>query len=140
MKDYRVVIANDGSPLVNMVYSEVGGDEYEVFGAFSGICGGMGLFHQNDDQMTVSDDFSEFESKLSPEEVESICSRLERMRYEFEAYDDDDMLEGLSDSGIAFVNEGEVGEDGLTYAFSEGASDDFIYDIQDEWNLEFRLE
>ena len=139
MEIFRVVVANDGEPLVNMVYSEVGGNDYEVFGAFSGSCGGMGLFHQSDDRLTVSDDCSEFESKLLPEEVAAVCSELERLRHEFESYDDDDMLVGLSAAGLAFVDDGYVGDDGMTYAFSDGASDDFIYDIQGEWNLDFSL-
>ena len=44
-----------------MVYTEVGKNDYEVFGAFSGICGGGGLFYQNtDNEMFVSDDIYEF--------------------------------------------------------------------------------
>ena len=95
-KTFRILVARHEEPEVNMVYAEVGGDEYEVFGAFSGISGGGGLFHQNKDgEITVSDDCGEFSSKWG-EDVNDICSNLERLRAEFEAYDEDGNMVGLS--------------------------------------------
>ena len=56
-KIFRIVVTTGGhTPLLNMVYAEVG-DKNEIFGAYSGICGGLGMFHQNNDiEITVSDD------------------------------------------------------------------------------------
>ena len=136
-KTFRILVARHEEPEVNMVYAEVGGDEYEVFGAFSGISGGGGLFHQNKDgEITVSDDCGEFSSKWG-DDVNEICSNLERLRAEFEAYDEDGNMVGLSQKGLDFLQTGSEDQNGYSEVYSEGASEDFIYDIQDEWNLEF---
>tara|TARA_B100000287_G_C20513216_1_gene733913 strand:+ start:598 stop:966 length:369 start_codon:yes stop_codon:yes gene_type:complete len=121
-----------------MVYAEVG-DNNEIFGAYSGVCGGLGMFHQNNDiGITVSDDPYEFDSEFG-ENVEEISSQIEALRFEFEEYDDLGDLVGLSSSGIDFVKNATEEEDGFLWAFSPDASNDFIYDIQDEWNLSFSI-
>ena len=121
-----------------MVYAEVG-DNNEIFGAYSGVCGGLGMFHQNNDTgITVSDDPYEFDSEFG-ENVEEISSQIEALRFEFEEYDDLGDLVGLSSSGIDFVKNATEEEDGFLWAFSPDASNDFIYDIQDEWNLSFSI-
>ena len=136
-KIFRIVVTTPGhSPILNMVYAEVG-DKNEIFGAYSGVCGGLGMFHQNNDiEITVSDDPYEFDSEFG-ENVEEISSQIEALRFEFEEYDDLDDLVGLSSSGIDFVKNATEDEDGFLWTFSPDASNDFIYDIQDEWNLSF---
>ena len=133
---YRIVAARSEEPELNMVYTEVGKNDYEVFGAFSGICGGGGLFYQNtDNEMFVSDDFYEFSTSLSDEDLENIFQKLEKLRAEFENYDDEGNLIGLSEKGLLFIKQQQEDENGLVEVYSEGASEDFIYDVQDEWNL-----
>ncbi len=44
---------------------------------------------------------------------------------------------GLSQKGLNFLHTGSEDDDGYSEVYSEGASEDFIYDVQDEWNLEF---
>ena len=133
---YRIVAARSEEPELNMVYTEVGKNDYEVFGAFSGICGGGGLFYQNtDNEMFVSDDIYEFSTSLSDEDLENTFQKLEKLRAVFENYDDEGNLIGLSEKGLLFIKQQQEDENGLVEVYSEGASEDFIYDVQDEWNL-----
>ena len=135
---YRIVAARSEEPELNMVYTEVGKNDYEVYGAFSGICGGSGLFYQNtDNEMFVSDDIYEFSTSLSDEDLENIFQKLEKLRAEFENYDDEGNLVGLSEKGLLFIKQQQEDENGLVEVYSEGASEDFIYDVQDEWNLSY---
>ena len=135
---FRVVAARSEEPELNMVYTEVGKNNYEVFGAFSGICGGGGLFHQNtDNEMFVSDDFYEFSTNLTDQDLENTFQKLEKFRAEFENYDEEGNLIGLSEKGLLFIKQQKEDENGLVEVYSEGASEDFVYDIQDEWNLGF---
>ena len=136
---YRIVFTYDEEPSLNMVYAEVGDGDYEIFGAFSGICGGLGMFHQNaDGEITVSDDPFEFDTKYE-DEVEEICKKIESLRAEFEDTDSDGNLKGLSDTGKKFMLGCHANDDGYEWAYSEDASEDFIYDVQDEWNLKFNM-
>ena len=83
-KLHRILIAQDDQCLVNMIYAEIEG---EVFGAFSGN-GGGGLFYFNEDsECTVSDDLYDFNS--SYKHLEETCAELEKLRSEFEKYDDE---------------------------------------------------
>ena len=43
----------------------------------------------------------------------------------------------LSQKGLDFLQTGSEDQNGYSEVYSEGASEDFIYDIQEEWNLEF---
>ena len=134
---HRIVVTYKGDPSLNLVYAEVG-EDVEIFGAFSGICGGLGMFHQNSDgEISVSDDPFEFDTKFV-DEVEEISSKMESLRAEFEETDDDGNLIGLSDQGKKFIK-GFPENDGEVFAHSEDASDDFIIDIQDDWNLAFNI-
>ena len=134
---HRIVVTYEGAPSLNLVYAEVG-EDIEIFGAFSGICGGLGMFHQNSDgEITVSDDPFEFDTKFV-DEVEEISSKMESLRAEFEETDDDGNLIGLSGQGKKFVKDFPE-NDGEVFAHSEDASDDFIIDIQDDWNLAFNI-
>ena len=134
---HRIVVTYKGDPSLNLVYAEVG-EDVEIFGAFSGICGGLGMFHQNSDgEISVSDDPFEFDTKFV-DEVEEISLKMESLRAEFEETDDDGNLIGLSDQGKKFIK-GFPENDGEVFAHSEDASDDFIIDIQDDWNLAFNI-
>ena len=59
------------------------------------------------------------------------------MRAEFENYDDEGNFIGLSEKGLLFIKKQQEDENGLVEVYSEGASEDFIYDVQDEWNLSY---
>ena len=136
---YRILIAQNDEPLVNMEYVEINS---EVCGAFSGD-GGGGLFYFNEDhEASVSDDFSEFDTSLlgSLEEVEKIYSELESLRSEYEEYDDEGNIIGVSEKGLKFLSQAESDENGYIECYSDGASEDYIYDIQYEWNLNFFME
>ena len=134
---FRVVVLVHDELVVTMVYAEVGGNEYEVFGAFSGINAGGGLFHQTDDGIVVSDDPGEFQSKLTASAVEQTFRWLESERTKFEEYDDDGELIGLSDVGHDFTSNFSEDDSGVLEAYSEGASEDFLYDCQEDWNLNY---
>ena len=134
---YRIVVLVHGELVVNMVYAEVGGEDHEVFGAFSGLNAGGGLFHQNDDGIVVSDDPGEFQSKLTWSTVEQTFSTLEAERAKFEEYDDDGELIGLNDIGFDFTSGSTEDDSGVLEVYSEGASEDFVYDCQDEWNFDY---
>jgi len=136
---YRILIAQNDEILVNMVYVEI---NKEVCGAFSGN-GGGGLFYFNEDhEVSVSDDYGEFEASLlgDYENVENIYSNLEKLRSSFEDCDDDGNIIGISIAGLEFLNNYESDENRYTECYSDGASEDFIYDIQNEWNLNFFME
>ena len=135
-KFYRVLIARNAMPLVNMVYAEIGD---EILGAFSAD-GVGGLFHFNTMyEAEVSDDFRQFKTKLNNENLERYYIELEGLRAELEEFDDQGNMIGLSRSGLEFLNTAVADEGGYIEVYSEGASADFIYDIQDEWNLNFHL-
>ena len=121
--------------LVNMIYTEIEG---EVFGAFSGN-GGGGLFYFNkDNESTVSDDLYDFNSSYN--HLEETCAELEKLRSEFEKYDDAGNIIGISEIGQEFLSQACSNDDGYIAAYTDDASEDFIYDIQDEWNLAFYLD
>ena len=131
---HRILITKIESIVVNMVYAEIGDD---VFGSFSGGCGGGGFFHQIDGGIVVSDDYGEFNTSFSYENLEDIFKYLDQLRAKFEKYDDEGNMLGCSEEGKKFSDIGNMRDDGLTYTFSKLASEDYIYDCQDEWNLNF---
>mgnify|MGYP001178425878 CR=1 FL=1 len=136
---YRILIAQNDQILVNMVYAEI---NEEVCGAFSGD-GGGGLFYFNEDhEVTVSDDYGEFETSLlgDYENVGNIYLKLEKLRSGFEEYDDDGDIIGFSEEGKNFLMSSQSDGNGYIECYSDGASEDFIYDIQYEWNLNFIME
>jgi len=137
MQVFRIIIARSEEPEVNMVYAEVGKDDYEVFGVFSGMDAGGGLFHQKDSETVVSDDPFEFDSELDSDDVENVFKQLEQLRAEFEEFDDNGEMIGFSKKGLEFLRSGKEDDEGYIEVYSEGASEDFIYDCQDEWNLGF---
>ena len=81
-------------------------------------------------------DLVEFEANIDPDEVNNIFRQLERLRAMFEENDEEGNLAGLSKEGQKFLETG-YNNDGYIEAYSKGASEDFIYDVQDEWNLNF---
>ena len=134
---HRICVAQDAELLVNMAYAEVGEDDYEVLGVFSGQGAGGGLFHQNvDGDISVSDDPGEFDTAVDMEVASIIFRDLERYRADFEIHDESGDLVGISEAGLDFLS-GFDADDGYVEAYSEEASEDFIYDLQDEWNLNF---
>jgi hypothetical protein len=136
---FRIVIASGDTILVNMVYAEIGDTDYEVLGAFSASNGGGGLFYQGKEgEMSVSDNPEDLSGSIPLKNRISLFEQLERLRSEFEEYDDDGILTGLSKEGAKFLALGKADEEGYIEVYSEGASEDFIYDIQDEWNLNFQ--
>ena len=142
-KVYRIVIAQDSILKVNMVYTEIGEDNYQVLGSFSGEDGSVGFFHQSSDaHVSVSGDYFdfefEFEENFNLDEISNIYIQLERLRAKFEEIDIDGNLVGLSKEGHLFLETG-YNDDGYVEAYSKGASEDFIYDVQNEWNLNFRI-
>ena len=135
-KTYRIAVVDHERVVLNMVYAEVGGDEYEVFGVYSGaISSGPHVcyFHQNQDsEFTVSDDYYEFETN---HDFDNIFDELDELREGFENWDDGELI-GFSETGKKFIASNElINDDGWVEAYSEGASEDFIYDLQDEWQL-----
>ena len=137
-KIFRIVILQNSDLLVNMIYAEIGDEDYHVLGTYSGCSGGGGLFHFSPDgEGASSDDPAELNCPIDMEVVQTICTKLESMRAQFEQYDEDGNIVGLSESGIQFIKNYEADEHGYLEAYSPGASEDFIYDIQDEWNLDF---
>ena len=134
---HRICIAQNENVLVNMVYTEIGGNDYEVFGAFSGQGAGGGLFFQDSDgNITVSDDPDDFSTSVDEDTTKAIFFELEKLRAEMERLDERGNLIGFSHCGLAFLSESEA-NNGYIEAYSEDASEDFIYDLQEEWNLNF---
>jgi len=134
---FRICISDRSQLLVNIAYTEIGEGPYEVLGAYSGSCGGGGLFHQDSDgTIFVSDDVADFDTMLNTISLISIASKLERQRAEFEVYDDEGNLLGPSTKAYNFLANFDQSQ-GYVEAYSEGASEDFIYDVQEKWNLSF---
>ena len=97
---HRIVVARSEEPELNMVYAEVGGEEHEIFGAFAGNCGGLGLFHQSaEGEISVSDDYYDFfqQAQLSEEDLGKAFHRLEGLRAEFEDYSEDEIEPDVED-------------------------------------------
>ena len=135
-KTYRIAVVDHERVVLNMVYTEVGGDEYEVFGVYSGVISSgphVCYFHQDQDsEFTVSDDYFEFETN---HDLSNIFDELDELRAEFENWDDGELI-GLSETGKKFIASNEsINDEGWVEAYSEGASEDFIYDLQNKWQL-----
>ena len=61
---------------------------------------------------------------------------MDESRVEFENWDDEGELTGFTETGKNFLAEYEsINDDGWVEAYSSGASDDFIYALQDEWQI-----
>jgi hypothetical protein len=138
---YRIAIVNHETLILNMVYTEVG---EEIFGVYSGMvknhCGSgpeVCYFHQYEfDKFSVSDDYLEFETN---HDLSNIFSQLDDLRNEFEIWDDEGDSFEFSDTGKEFIATNElINNDGWLEAYSEGASEDFIYDLQNKWKLSLR--
>ena len=146
-KVFRILAVRNEALMLNMVYAEIGDEEYEVLGAYAGTSDGggdgfsCGLFHKNCyNKTTISDDSNDFTSLVNKKELEKTFQELERLRSTFEEYDEDAHFIGLSKAGLQFVSKEGKDENGYVEVYSDGASEDFIYDIQDNWNLNFHIE
>ncbi len=136
-KTHRISVENLDKVVLNMVYSEIGGSDYEVFGVYSGMLRSgphVCYFYQDQDgEFTVSDDYFEFETN---HDLSEVFRRLDDLRNEFEAWDDEHDSFKFSQAGKQFLaNYESINDDGWIEAYSENASEDFIYDLQDEWQL-----
>ena len=134
---YRIAVVDHERVILNMVYAEVGGSEYEVFGVYSGMIRSgphVCYFHQDQDsEFTVSDDYFEFETN---HDLSNIFDELDELRNEFEIWDDEYDSFEFSDAGKEFIAANElINDDGWVEAYSEDASEDFIYDLQHKWQL-----
>ena len=138
---YQILISKSDSNAIiaNVVYAEVG---QEIWGCYSGYAGGNSVdyrfFHfDNDYNLVIEDDYFAFPIR-EQEDVESVFTRLEAVRATMESEESDLLL--LSQPGQRFLSEGEVDKgSGICSRLSEDASEDIIYDIQDEWTLLFRM-
>ena len=134
---YRIAISDHERLILNMVYTEVGD---EIFGVYSGMISSgphVCYFYQDQDsEFTVSDDYFEFETN---HDLQNIFSELDDLRNEFEIWDDEGDSFEFSDAGKEFIATNElINNDGWLEAYSEGASEDFIYDLQNKWQLSLR--
>jgi len=134
---YRIAIVDNERLILNMVYAEVG---EEILGVYSGMISSgphVCYFHQDQDgEFTVSDDYFEFETN---HDLSNIFSELDDLRNEFEIWDDEGDSFEFSDAGKEFIATNEsINDDGWLEAYSDGASEDFIYDLQNEWQLSLR--
>ena len=136
MDIHRIGIALNEVWLVNLVYIETDLINSEVLGSFSGK-GGGGYFHkQVDGVLVVSTDPLEFEVALTNQILQQTVGYLDRARSEFELNDDQGNVVEISQKGLKFLAP-HRSEHGYVEAFSEDASEDFIYDLQNHWNLSF---
>ena len=134
---YRIAILDNERLILNMVYTEV--DE-EIFGVYSGMIRSgphVCYFHQYEfGKFNVSDDYFEFETN---HDLKNIFIELDDLRNEFEIWDDEGDSFKFSNAGKEFIAANElINDDGWLEAYSEGASEDFIYDLQNEWQLSLR--
>ena len=61
------------------------------------------------------------------------------LRSEFEKYNDDGDIVGISKKGHDFLSQAASDQDGYVQGYSNNASEDYKYDIQDDWNISFHL-
>jgi hypothetical protein len=134
---YRISIVDNERLILNMVYTEVG---EEVFGVYSGMIRSgphVCYFHQYEfGKFSVSDDYFEFKTN---HDLSNIFIELDDLRNEFEIWDDEGDSFEFSKAGKEFIATNElINDDGWLEAYSEGASEDFIYDLQNKWQLSLR--
>lgn len=139
---YHILIADTDSDsiLANVVYAEVG---QEIWGCYSGYAGGGAVDYRffrfdADYEPTVEDDYFAFPID-DHQEVEAVFTHLESTRAKMESDDPEALV--LSEAGQQFLDDGEVDDtSGFRSRLSEDASEDIVYDLQDEWTLLFRLQ
>ena len=139
---YHILIADidSDSILANVVYAEVG---QEIWGCYSGYAGGgvvdYRFFHFDADyEPTIEDDFLAFPID-DQQKAEAVFTQLEATRARMEADDPEALM--LSEVGQEFIDDGEVDHgSGIRSRLSEDASEDIVYDLQDEWTLLFQLQ
>jgi hypothetical protein len=136
--DYRKILIanNENSIICNIVYREVEG---EIVGAYSGYSGGgvfdMRFFHLNQDLEATATDDSDDISLMDENFVQKDFDNLELERSKFENPQKDGVL---SKEGLDFLSDIDS-NDGIRIKYTELASEDVIYDIQDEWTLLYCL-
>ena len=136
-KTHRIAVEDLNKVVLNMVYTEIGESNCEVFGVYSGMLSSgphICYFHQDQEgEFLVSDDYFEFETN---QELSEIFRELDDLRNEFEIWDDEQDSFNFSEAGKEFLKANlSIDDDGWIEAYSPKASEDFIYDLQDEWQL-----
>lgn len=137
-KIHKILIVEGDKISLNLVYGEYFNPRQEILGSYSGQ-GSGGYFYQNEfEQIIVSTDPLDFPLDGSKYSAVFLFNILDQMRSKFEALDKHGNMVGLSKAGQDFLSTGlDLGYD-LYESFSEEASDDFIFDLQDQWNLSYR--
>ena len=134
----RILIANDTDAIIaNIVYLPIDGG---YIGAYSGNSGGVfdyRVFYVDEDEAAQIDD--DFEALNTPNILseQEIFSALEGERFKLE---DPDKEGFLSSVGLQFLASGEQVDTGLKVKYSDGASEDIIYALQEDWTLNYFLE
>ena len=89
----------------------------------------------------IKNNFSSVVSNLNKRNIDfskqlQEITELDDLRNEFEIWDDEGDSFEFSDAGKEFITTNEsINDDGWLEAYSDGASEDFIYDLQNEWQL-----
>ena len=125
----KPLISVAGSPIVNQLVYEIAKVVTEPITDIGFVLGDPTYFDE-----AVEDSLKSLATELGA--TPHIFRQLERLRAMFEENDEEGNLAGLSKEGQNFL-ETSYNNDGYIEAYSKGASEDFIYDVQDEWNLNF---
>ena len=134
---FRILITTYNNLALNMIYKEY---DNEIFGSVIGEEGSGGFFYFNSEQESFySDDFFEFDTSLDIEDLEDLFHSLENLRAQFEKYDDQGDLLGISSLGLQELQNVIEDKFGMKIYLSHDASLDYIHDLQDEWNINFFL-
>ena len=134
----RILVANDTDAIIaNIVYVPIDGG---YIGAYSGNSGGIFdyrvFYVDEDDVAEIDDDFAALNTPNILDAPE-IFSALEGERFKLE----DPNKEGfLSSEGMQFLASGEQVDNGFKVKYSDKASEDIIYALQEDWTLNYFLE
>jgi hypothetical protein len=139
---FQILIADVDSDAIraNIVYAEVGP---EIWGCYSGYAGGgvvdyRYFYFDADYNPNVTDDFLVLANEQKVAEVSAVFKKLESMRARLESKTADTL--SLSDAGREFLGDGVIDQaSGIRSRLSYEASEDIIYDLQDDWTLTFYL-
>lgn len=139
---FHILVADidSDSIVANIVYAEVG---LEILGCYSGYAGGgvddyRYFYFDADYNPIVTDDFLSLTTEKKAAEVSTIFSKLESVRSRLES--EIASVLSLSEAGRRFLEDCVIDQaSGIRIRLSHEASEDIIYDLQDEWTLTFRL-
>jgi hypothetical protein len=140
---FQILIADidRDSIIANIAYAEVG---LEIWGCYSGYAGGgvvdfRYFYFDADYNPLITDDFLVLTTEKSMAEVNTVFTELESVRARLES-EAEDVL-SMSEAGHQFLDDCVIDHvNGIRSRLSPEATEDIIYDLQDEWTLTFRLE